>query len=418
MKNRRRGDGTVCKRKDGRYEAAAYVNTTEGIKRVRRYAKSRIDAEAILVELRAKNHSGIVASSKEQKFGDYLDYWLLVVKPSIRQSTFKSYETTVRLYLKPGLGHKILTKLTVADVQTFLNGQLNVGSSIRNIQKQKIVLSATLKQACHEERIVRNVAHYVNIPPYKPKEVVPWNVNELSVFLNTSSNHPSFPIFVLMSLYGLRTSEALGLSWSDIDIDKNVIHVRQQLQYVDKTYRYSELKTQAGSRDLPLVDIVSESLRTVSRSADGPLPGLVFKTVNGLPVDGGNLRRTFKRLSKQAGLPVLTLHHLRHTAATNLKNLGIPARDVQSILGHAHINTTMQIYQHSNIEGKSIALEQYGAEIADMRANCRQIQPSNEKAIAKNNDFYSGAPDWIRTSDLRLRSPLLYPAELPGHIQR
>ena len=45
----------------------------------------------------------------------------------------------------------------------------------------------------------------------------------------------------------------------------------------------------------------------------------------------------------------------------------------------------------------------------------RQIKPSTEKAIAQNNDSYTGTPSWVRTSDLRLRSPLLYPTELSGH---
>ena len=88
-------------------------------------------------------------------------------------------------------------------------------------------------------------------------------------------------------------------------------------------------------------------------------------------------------------------HHLRHTAATNLKDLGIAPKDAQMILGHAHISTTMQIYQHSNMSGRSEALERYELEIAEKSMISRQIKPSNEKAIARNNDSFSGTPDWI-----------------------
>ena len=147
---RRRGEGTIRKRKDGRFEAATYMNTPSGIKRVRRYASTRIEAEALLVELRTKSNNGLLMSTKEQKFGDYLDYWLMLIKTNIRYSTYVSYETTVRLYLKPGLGHKYLTKLSVADVQLFLDNQSRIGKSNRNLQKMRVVLSAALKRAAHD----------------------------------------------------------------------------------------------------------------------------------------------------------------------------------------------------------------------------------------------------------------------------
>jgi len=395
MSRRARGNGTVYRRKEGRYEAACYVNTPQGIKRVRRYAKTLSEAESILVELRSKNNSGILSSTKEEKLGDYMDYWLLTVKSSIRRRTFISYETTIRLYLKPGLGNKRLTKLTVAEAQLFMNNQGRVGQSHRNLQKMRIVLSAVLTHALYEERVIRNVAHSVKIPTYKPKEIEPWSIDQLASFLEATCNDRYYPIYFLMGFYGLRSGEALGISWSDIDINKKVIRIRRQVDYVNGSYEYSELKTQAGRRDLPIVGMTQDVLDNLSPTLNGPLPDLVFKTPSGLPIDAGNMRKTFKRLSRQAGLPVINPHHLRHTAATNLKNLNIAPKDVQMILGHAHISTTMQIYQHSDMTGRSDAFEKYELQIAEKNASSRQVKPSNEKVIAQNNDSYSGTPDWI-----------------------
>jgi len=380
---RARSEGTLYLRKDGRYEVALFMNTSDGIKRVRRYADARTEAEAILVELRKKNDNGIKINSKEQKLGDYLDYWLLIVKSSsTRHSTYVSYESTVRLYLKPGLGKKYLTKLCVPDVQSFLDNQSKSGKSNRNLQKMRIVLSAALERACYEERLIRNVARQAKTPMYKPKEVLPWNLVQLGKFLEFARASPHYAIFVLMSLYGLRTGEALGLSWSDIDYDNRVILVRKQIHFINNQYGIAELKTKASRRELPLLDIAKRVLQKCPQSYEGPVPQLLFKTSGGLPVDYNNLRRSFKSISRKAGLPVITLHTLRHTAATNLKNLGIPAKDAQSILGHAHITTTLQIYQHTNLEGKSKALEQYEEQIFDFRTRSRQSLPSNVKAIA------------------------------------
>ena len=414
MGRRRRGSGTVYKRKEGRYEAACWVNTPLGIKRVRRYAKTRNEAEAILVEMRKKHDNGIKVDAREAKLGLYMDYWLLKVKTSIRRSTHCSYETTVRLYLKPGLGHKGLAKLSVDDVQSFIDSQLHAGQSRRNVQKMKIVLSSILNHAMYEERIIRNVARSVKLPSYKPNEVEPWSLAQLATFLDAVVDHPFFPVYFLMGFYGLRTGEALGISWRDIDMNNKIIRIHKQVEYVDGSYGYAELKTDAGRRQLPIVNTTFTVLSSLQSTPHGPLPDLVFKTPSGLPIDHSNLRKTFKRLSKNAGLPVINPHHLRHTAATNLKNLQIAPRDVQSILGHAHISTTMQIYQHADMAGKSEAFEKYELQIAEKSASSRQIKPSNEKVIAQNNDSYSGTPSWVRTSDLRLRSPLLYPTELPG----
>ena len=88
---------------------------------------------------------------REIKLGAYIDYWLLEVQSSIRRSTLESYESIVRIYLKPELGNKCLTKLSVPDAQAFINNQLRLGQSRRNVQKMRNVLSAILSKAEQEE---------------------------------------------------------------------------------------------------------------------------------------------------------------------------------------------------------------------------------------------------------------------------
>jgi integrase len=138
-----------------------------------------------------------------------------------------------------------------------------------------------------------------------------------------------------------------------------------------------------------------------------PLPDLIFKTSNGLPIDPHNLRRTFKRISKVAGLPTSTLHHLRHTAATNLKDLGVPAKDVQAILGHSNISTTLQFYTHADINSKSEALQKYDDQISEKSASSRQIKPSDDKFLAEYIRINSGDRRWDGQRDPRLMSPVL-----------
>lgn len=391
---RRRGEGTIYKRKDGRFEIAIFISTPIGAQRIRRYCTSRIEADKLLVELRNRHQQGLLTSSKQQKIGEYSEYWLKTVKTRLRPSTFSTYESIVRNYIKPNLGQKYLVKLNVADVQSFIDKQQRLGTSNRTIQKQRLVLSGILKKAEQEELISRNVARLVDTPKYNPKEIFPWNLQQLGLFYDHAKNDPFFPIFVLLSLYGLRTSEALGLTWSDIDFDNKVIHIRQQLQRYDNEYHLTDVKTQAGHRELPLMDIVYKVLSGIEYSNNGSIPELVFKTSTYMPIDRGNLRRSFQRISKNADLPVISLHHLRHTAATILKDLGVPARDTQLILGHAHISTTQQIYQHADTGTRFIALERYEQKMGDVSDFCRQIKPSKVIKLKEVELINSGSDEW------------------------
>ncbi|WP_192497024.1 tyrosine-type recombinase/integrase [Gulosibacter chungangensis] len=133
---------------------------------------------------------------------------------------------------------------------------------------------------------------------------------------------------------------------------------------------------------------------------------LVFLSTAGTPVDPKNFVRTFHEIRDQAGLPRITVHHTRHTAATLLKNLGVPVRDVQLILGHSNITTTQELYQHGDVTGQREALERVAASltppVATLAVNgtreqasagrCRQLLPSNgyyamesEETQAKKN---------------------------------
>jgi integrase len=84
--------------------------------------------------------------------------------------------------------------------------------------------------------------------------------------------------------------------------------------------------------------------------------GLVFTTRTGRPVEPRNLVRSFHRICSAHGLRPIAVHHLRHTTATLLKNLGVPARDVQIILGHSRLAVTLEIYTHEDRQAQREAL--------------------------------------------------------------
>jgi len=78
------------------------------------------------------------------------------------------------------------------------------------------------------------------------------------------------------------------------------------------------------------------------------------------PIEPRNLLRLFQRLAKKSGLPIIKIHELRHTTATLLKDLKVPDKDIQMILGHANITTTQNIYQHGTPETHHVAISAIG----------------------------------------------------------
>src|SRR5215471_12346807 len=357
IRKRRRvnGDGSVYKRQDGYWAGAFYARTTSGAsKRVVVYGKTLNEARDKLGKAQQQARAGIPVPDEAWKLGLYLEYWLEnFVKRNRRPATYALYEMISRLYLIPGLGNRRLTSLTVPIVQQFLNERLEKGDSVRKVQVMRTVLSAALTRAVREELIMRNVARLAELPEWHRGTVRPWTAAEARGFLSVARPDPLYPAFVLLTLYGLRRGEALGLRWDDIDFDAGRIHIRRQLQRIRGELVLGPVKTYAGRRGLPLLDLARQALqlqagqqaayRAVMGSA-WPESGLVFTTRTGRPIEPRNLVRSFRRLCDHNKVRLIKVHHLRHTVGSLLKDLGVPARDAQTILGHTRISTTLEIY--------------------------------------------------------------------------
>jgi integrase len=347
--------------------ARFYAWTSAGTrKRITVYGHTRQQATERMREAQERNRQGIPVPDRAWKLADWLDYWLEhVVAPNRRPATFALYEMVVRTNLKPALGKYPLTRLSSSRVQMFLNHQLAHGQSIRRVQIMRTVLSSALTRAMREELVVRNVARLAELPTWERKPITPWTAAEARTFLDATRNDPLYPAFVLLLVYGLRRGEALALRWRDIDDDDSEIRVRQQIQRVNGQLRVGPLKTTAGRRDLPLLPVVSDVLvmRKTAQAADRNAlgqawedRGLVFTTRTGRPIEPRNLVRSFRRICDHNRLRPIAVHHLRHTTATLLKNLGVPARDAQIILGHSRLAVTLEIYTHEDRRAQREAL--------------------------------------------------------------
>lgn len=402
------GEGTIYQRKDGRWECSVFLETTNGKrKRVSLYGKTRAEAHVKLVAAKAQAHQGIAIPDRVWKTGEYLSYWLNhVVKPHKRAATYAQCECISRLYLVPTFGNVPLAKLTVRDVQAFINEKITSGFSVPSVQVMRKVLSAALTSAMREEHITRNVARLTLLPKYEPEEVQPWNTGEARRFLAAIQGERRYAAFVLLLLYGLRRGELLGLRWSDIDFRASVIRIRQQLQREDGVWQPAPLKTRASKRDLPLLDFARDALLQHHAASDTPTADqtLVFTTSSGRPIEPKKFVDAFHRVCAKNGIRRIRVHDVRHTAATLLKHLGASVRDAQLILGHARVTTTQELYQHDTAEERRASLEKIETALTQKEKNddredrrsvervyCRQVCRQSNFLGTIRTTFLSGA---------------------------
>lgn len=140
---------------------------------------------------------------------------------------------------------------------------------------------------------------------------------------------------------------------------------------------------------------------------------LVFTTSSGLPIDPQNFARSFHRACREYGIRRIKLHHVRHTTATLLKRLRVPARDVQLILGHSRLTTTQEIYEHDDMADRREDLQLLEVALGSptdgsgssgdddaAAARSRQELPSNVDILTINEITNFGGDTGTRTPDL------------------
>ena len=357
MAKRGQNEGTIYHRKDGRWASAINLGYQNGkLKRKTFYGETRAEVAEKLNGALNDYKKGLPVITERQTVGQFLDRWLEdCVKPKVRPNTYYSYEGHVRLYLKSGLGHIQLAKLSPQQVQNFMKCHLDMGRSPRLVKYLRTVLRVALNQALKWNLVARNVATLVDPPRYTRPEVVPFSHDQVEDFITAIKGDRLETLFLVMLSMGLRRGEALGLRWDDVNLDSCVVSIQNSLQRVEKKLKLVELKTPRSRRSLPVPETIISALRAhrVRQLEDKMLAGerwkesrLVFATSLGTPLNPRNVLRSFHRLLRKIGIPQQGVHNLRHSCASLLLQQNVHARTIMDVLGHSRIGITMDTYSH------------------------------------------------------------------------
>lgn len=288
----------------------------------------------------------------------WLDKWLEeYVKGTIRDSTLEGYRRDLNNHVKPYLGEKPLRKITAADLRSLYQkllergrmkgGNHEAGLSPTTVRSIHNIIHHALRTAAENGLLPANPADGV-IPPKivrGTKSIL--NREQLDRFKAAVKQDWGWRDFFLTELTtGLRRGELCGLKWSDFDEEAGTLNVCRTI-HARKGGGVEEgtTKTYAGTRTILLPSSTAQLLREQKKSA---MTEWIFP--NPLcpeqPVSPGSAYRRLKGLLKEAGLPDLRFHDLRHTFATHALASGVDAKTLSGILGHTKASFTLDTYTH------------------------------------------------------------------------
>lgn len=317
----------------------------------------------------------------------WADKWLEQRQRVVRPGTFVSDRSGVSRWIVPSIGHLRLDALTPVDIRRVTTVQEEAGLAPSTVQRTHAVLAKILADAVAEGYSVPQRAREVGSPGvgHSPRQAL--SVEDARKILTVASVKPDVSRWVAALIGGLRPAEALGLTWEMVDFDSETMTLAWQLKalpyaesrrpesgfrvprgfesrQVHGAYHLVRPKTRAGSRVIPLVPALVESLSSWTDCAPISPHGLVWPREDGTPRSAAQDRRQWYELAEQAGVTVTLpdgsrrkplLYEARHTAATLMLANGVDQTTIKAVLGHSSVLST-QSYLHTDTERTRAAL--------------------------------------------------------------
>lgn len=306
-----------------------------------------------------------------------VDQWLrlwLATLVHLRGTTLSAYRSNVETYLIPCLGGVLVRELTADRIQAMVadlirNGGVS-GHPLRpgTLRHVHATLRAALNAAVRRGLLSTNPAWHVHVPTGKrPHAVVwtasriaqwkatgqrppvaVWTVDQTRTFLDHIHDHPLYPLFHLIALFGLRRGEAAGLRWCDIDLDQGLLTVSHQIRQYGRHIEIGSPKSEASNRVISLDGATIALLRQYQENTadiiDPESEEFMFTTRSGGLLTPQHLTHLFRALNDESGLPPIRLHDLRHGAGSLSLAAGNDLKTVQAMLGHSSIVLTADTY--------------------------------------------------------------------------
>lgn len=328
------------------------------------YRRSYAEAKRAQMEARA---AGVIVRkgtgcALPKSLETYLTAWLQSVQTSIKKSTFSNYSGLIYRHILPELGSFPVEQITSELIQKYVDRRLEAGRldgkgglSVKTVKDIVGLLKHSLKPV--------GVTLQIHLPRYSPPKLKILTMEDQARLVTAAKASGSREgIGVLLSLFtGIRIGELCALKWCDIDFQKGILRIWHTLQRIESwdagnsktVIDIGTPKSDCSMRDIPipsfLLAIISEQ-KSDDKEDDYILSGC------GCCVEPRCCQYRFKKLLQSTGINV-NFHALRHTFATRCVELGVDAKTLSDILGHANVNITLNRYVHPNFEHRKECME-------------------------------------------------------------
>lgn len=344
-------------------------------------ADAKLAADYASVDVQEGHVSSI---DKKMTISKYLDIWFELYKPTVKLSSHRNRATIITM-IKKKFGDTLLNNLTNSAYQKQLN-ELSLKYSKNTLTGIHVVMKMMMKQAISDGYFKSDILQGVKIPKgietdtkinyWQNEDIVNFHkyhekqINSLSH--QASIKHNSYLVYqtqrdyvmLMTCLYtGLRIGETCVLQMDDVDLNNRTINVNKTYvlgeRFRDVDFQLGTPKTKAAYRSVPIPDILYVEMvkmlklqkeykmmfRNVFADRD-----FIFTNTRGLPFPPQSVGKKLKTIIKNADLPLITTHGLRHTHTSILIQSGVHVKEAQERLGHSSFSTTMGIYGHIDKE--------------------------------------------------------------------
>jgi len=287
---------------------------------------------------------------------EWIAKWMeLYITPYIEETTRVGYKSKLTCYIHPMLGDIKIKSLRAEHVQRMVNDMISKGLSPKNIRDTYNVVNASMKKAVVLKEILYNPCEGVELPKMKRYRAKVYDTKTIHEILDTAKDSDIYLAVLILITVGLRRGELLALRWENIDFDKQLIKVRENMVRGEDGYILKAPKTESGIRDIhigkDLVAILKEAYTEyrLDKMRYGPGfqdLGFVIRQEDGSPLHPDSMTRKWIRFIQSNDLPRIRLHDLRHSNATALIRAGVNPKVVSERLGHADVSITLNTYTH------------------------------------------------------------------------
>jgi integrase len=342
----------VCKRR-GRYVLDFYDQHGERQRLTMPEGTTKKEADSELDAYKDQVRKGTYVSDKKVPlFTEVAKDWIEYKRPKLRETTWEVYEGHVRNHFHDLEGLKV-NRITITVIEKYITTRQLEGMALGTLRKILVTLGQILSYAVRHKYLDHNPLKQAKRPRGQGQEqkndspgsenlrvLTPCQITDLLAHVNDPKYQP---LFMLAIFSGARQGELLGLKWADVDWQNSQIHIQRTFN----KGRFFPPKTKTSKRKIDLGPTVLTELKKWKLACPKNELDLIFPNKVGEPINYSNMvQRHFLPALRNANLPKVRFHDLRHSYASLMINQGENIKYIQSQLGHSSPTVTLNVYAH------------------------------------------------------------------------